>query len=173
MAGILRNLIAAAVSFVPGGLLSSTTVQAALIELDARSATPGDVKFIAGATAPAGWLKANGALISRTAYAALFAQLGTTYGAGDGSTTFALPDLRGEFLRGWDDGRGIDASRARGSWQAAMVESHSHGYGQPNATSSGGNTAGIGGGNNSAQTSAYGGSETRPRNYALMAVIKY
>lgn len=69
------------------------------------------------ATAPAGWLKANGATVSRTTYAALFSKIGTTFGTGDGSTTFNLPDLRGEFLRGWDDGRGIDASRVFGSAQ--------------------------------------------------------
>ncbi len=49
----------------------------------------------AGINAPQGWLICNGALISRTTYASLFAAIGTTYGAGDGSTTFALPDLQG------------------------------------------------------------------------------
>lgn len=66
----------------------------------------GVIGFFAGSSAPSGYLKANGALVSRTTYATLFAAIGTTFGAGDGSTTFALPDLRGEFLRGWDDGRG-------------------------------------------------------------------
>jgi len=86
----------------------------------------GAVQFHAGSTAPAGWLKANGAAISRAAYAALFAAIGTTYGVGDGSTTFNLPDLRGEFARGWDDGRGIDTSRALGSAQAQGYQSHNH-----------------------------------------------
>ena len=49
---------------------------------------------------PAGWLLCNGAVVSRTTYAALFAVLGTLYGAGDGSTTFGLPDLRGRFVLG-------------------------------------------------------------------------
>ena len=70
---------------------------------------------------PTGWLKCNGALLSRTTYAALFAVIGTTYGAGDGSTTFALPDLRGEFLRGLDDGRGVDGGRALGSAQRGSL----------------------------------------------------
>lgn len=81
----------------------------------------GAVLYFAGQTAPSGWLKANGAAVSRTAYAALFAAIGTTYGAGDGSTTFNLPDLRGEFMRGWDDGRGIDHGRAFGSAQGDAI----------------------------------------------------
>lgn len=87
---------------------------------------PGDVKFCARTTAPTGWLKANGAAVSRTTYAALFAVIGTTFGAGDGFTTFNLPDLRGEFLRGWDDGRNQDPGRGLGSLQLGSVESHSH-----------------------------------------------
>lgn len=82
--------------------------------------------FFDRTTAPAGWLKANGAVISRTAYAELFAQLGTRYGAGDGFTTFNLPDRRGDFPRGWDDGRGVDGGRELGSWQAGLIQSHAH-----------------------------------------------
>ena len=87
----------------------------------AQAAPSGQIAFFAGSSAPAGWLKANGAAVSRTAYAALFAAIGTTYGAGDGSTTFNLPDLRGEFMRGWDDGRGIDSGRAFGSAQGDAI----------------------------------------------------
>lgn len=87
----------------------------------------GTVLYFAGSAAPAGWLKANGAAVSRTAYAALFAAIGTTYGAGDGRSTFNLPDLRGEFLRGWDDGRGVDTGRVFGSAQAHALQSHQHG----------------------------------------------
>lgn len=79
----------------------------------------GTTAFFAMSTAPAGWMKANGALISRATYADLFAAIGTTYGAGDGSTTFALPDLRGEFPRGFDDGRGIDSGRGIGTAQSS------------------------------------------------------
>lgn len=81
----------------------------------------GTVMYFAGQTAPTGWLKANGAAVSRTLYAALFAAIGTTYGTGDGRTTFNLPDLRGEFIRGWDDGRGIDSRRALGSGQSDAI----------------------------------------------------
>ena len=81
----------------------------------------GAVMYFAGRNAPTGWLKANGAAVSRTTYAALFAAIGTTYGAGDGRSTFNLPDLRAEFLRGWDDGRGIDSGRAFGSAQSDAI----------------------------------------------------
>ena len=87
----------------------------------------GTVLYFAGQTAPAGWLKANGAAVSRTAYAALFAAIGTTYGSGDFRSTFNLPDLRGEFIRGWDDGRGVDTPRPMGSAQVDALQSHQHG----------------------------------------------
>lgn len=81
----------------------------------------GAIAYFAHATVPFGWLKANGAAVSRTTYADLFAAIGTNYGAGDGRTTFNLPDLRGEFIRGWDDGRGIDRGRALGSAQGDAI----------------------------------------------------
>ncbi len=82
---------------------------------------PGVVTAFAGTAAPTGWLKCNGALVSRTTYAALYAAIGATHGVGDGSTTFKLPDLRGEFVRGWDDGRGIDPGRSFGAWQKGTM----------------------------------------------------
>ena len=81
----------------------------------------GEVAFFARTTPPSGWLKANGAAISRTTYAALFAAIGTTFGDGDGRTTFNLPDLRGEFLRGLDDGRNIDRDRRLGTAQGDAI----------------------------------------------------
>lgn len=95
-------------------------------EADDRSRAPGDIFFTARETAPPRSLKANGAAVSRTVYSALFAAIGTRFGAGNGSTTFNLPDLRGEFLRGWDDARGVDLGRALGSAQAAAFGQHSH-----------------------------------------------
>lgn len=76
--------------------------------------------------APTGWLKANGAAVNRITYAALFASIGTTFGVGDGVLTFNLPDLRGEFVRGFDDGRGVDPSRFLGSPQSSQNLAHSH-----------------------------------------------
>ncbi|QHJ83463.1 MAG: hypothetical protein [Caudoviricetes sp.] len=86
------------------------------------NATPaGTIMYFARDWAPTGWLKANGAAVSRTAYAGLFAVLGTYYGPGDGSTTFNLPDLRGEFIRSYDDRRGVDPGRRNGSWQGDAI----------------------------------------------------
>lgn len=94
---------------------------------ESRQLAPaGLVAHFARNTAPAGWLKANGAAVSRIAYADLFAAIGTMFGTGDGFTTFNLPDLRGEFLRGWDDSRGVDGGRSLGSGQTGALQSHAH-----------------------------------------------
>lgn len=142
----------------------------------ATGVQPGEVSFFARNTPPTGYLKANGALVSRTTYAALFAAIGTTWGAGDGSTTFALPDGRGEFFRGWDDGRGADSGRAFGSAQSDDFKSHAHGL--PGNTLNG-SIDGSADWNtgitlvSTYSTSSAGGAETRPRNLALLACIKY
>jgi microcystin-dependent protein len=86
----------------------------------------GKISMFARSTAPSGYLKCNGAAISRTTYEALFSAIGTTFGAGDGSTTFNIPDLRGEFIRGWDDARGVDSGRTFGSWQGGQNLAHTH-----------------------------------------------
>lgn len=65
----------------------------------------------AGSAAPAGWLLCGGQAVSRSDYAALFAIVGTTYGAGNGSTTFNVPDLRGRVVAGVDNMGGTDAGR--------------------------------------------------------------
>jgi len=141
----------------------------------------GAVIWVATSTAPNGFLKANGAAVSRTTYAALFAALGTQFGAGDGSSTFNLPDLRGEFIRGWDDGRGVDSGRTFGLFQDHQLQSHNHGE-LYNTPSSGQDQAGSGSGDNDNTSSRYTdnggnvgnfGSETRPRNVALLACIKF
>jgi microcystin-dependent protein len=155
----------------------------------------GQVVYFARNTAPEGWLKCNGATISRTTYAELFNAIGTTFGAGDGST-FGLPDLRGEFIRGWDDGRGVDTGRAFGVSQGDSTKlpntsfttdnpgDHSHGYYRPNGKlpQSGSATScyvseayrSTGEAGAHIHTITGGGdSETRPKNVALLACIKY
>lgn len=103
-------------------MLVSDGVSKWFVMADTRDQSPaGEVIAFAASTAPGGFLKANGAAISRTTYARLFATIGTTFGVGDGSTTFNLPDLRGEFIRGWDDGRSVDTGRVFGSAQAATA----------------------------------------------------
>lgn len=139
---------------------------------------PGAVSYFAMASAPNGWLKCNGAAVSRSAYADLFNVLGTYYGAGNGTTTFNVPDLRGEFLRSWDDGRGVDVNRLFGSAQGDEFRSHTHlaptwagptfgPYELPDTQYA---TYDYG---QSAPTTATGGVETRPRNIALLACIKF
>ncbi|AZC59958.1 phage tail protein [Pseudomonas chlororaphis] len=75
---------------------------------------------------PTGTLRCNGAAVSRTTFAALFAAIGTLYGAGDGATTFNLPDTRGLFTRDVDDGRGFDPGRAQGTVQDSQNRWHGH-----------------------------------------------
>ena len=126
-------------------------------------------------TAPTGFLECNGAAVSRSTYSALFAIVGTVFGAGDGSTTFNVPDLRGEFVRGWDNGRGVDAARAFGSAQAEQVgpvdiELSSLTQISHDSSAEGDRTISASG----TPTSGYaGGTETRPRNIALLYGIKY
>lgn len=86
----------------------------------------GEVIWHAGSTAPTSFLVCDGSAVSRTTYDVLFARIGTTYGTGNGSTTFNLPDLRGEFIRGWDNRAtgGVDNGRVFGSKQTATGLGH-------------------------------------------------
>ncbi|ELY4305926.1 phage tail protein [Cronobacter sakazakii] len=147
----------------------------------------GMVAAFAANAAPTGWLAADGGLISRVTYARLFSRIGTTFGAGDGSTTFALPDMRGEFVRGWDNGRGVDVGRAFGTWQKGSVVVGDDGVAGVNVASSnspdksslgldpgGSETYPISiapGANNQLGNQYFGYS--RPRNYALLYCIKF
>lgn len=106
--------------------ITPATLAAVLAALGVQLSPPGQVAAFARSSAPTGWLKANGAAVSRVTYSALFTAIGTVFGVGDGSTTFNLPDLRGEWLRGLDDGRGINAGRALGSYEAWALPQHNH-----------------------------------------------
>ena len=140
----------------------------------------GSVSAYAATAVPTGWLECSGANISRSTYATLFGVIGTTYGSGDGSSTFALPNLRGEFLRGWDNSRGVDSGRGIGTSQSDSYKSHSHTYDHrvsgTTRNAKGGygeNTTEDYGANQTDNTSSSGSSETRPRNIAMMYIIKY
>lgn len=149
---------------------STAEVNAAI----AAAMPSGAVLPFAMSSAPTGWLKCSGQAVSRATYSALFSAIGTTFGSGDGSTTFNLPNLRGEFVRGWDDSRGVDSGRVFGSFQADEFESHTHGISHYiESNNSGSNIAGgTGSSTVSWNTNATGGSETRPRNVALLYCIK-
>lgn len=101
-----------------------TTLLSAINTL--RTALVGMVVGFPLTSAPQGWLKCNGAAVSRTTYADLFARIGTAHGNGDGSTTFNLPDYRGVFPRWLDDGAGIDSGRSITSLQQDEFQSHDH-----------------------------------------------
>jgi len=82
------------------------------VGLNVASQVPvGSVITFAGSTAPSGWMLCYGQAVSRSDYSALYNALGTTYGIGDGSTTFNIPDLRGRVAAGKDDMGGSAASR--------------------------------------------------------------
>jgi microcystin-dependent protein len=136
----------------------------------------GAVQAFAMDSAPAGWLAADGAAVSRNTYASLFSAIGTTYGAGDGSTTFALPDLRGYFVRGSGTNADGTAAGAFGAKQADQLRAHGHTYSlavNSSVYSHNGGAGALRTLNANAQTSSVGGAETRPANIALLYCIKF
>lgn len=153
-----------------------------------RAVPTGFSGFYAGGTPPDGWLEENGAWVSRTAYAKLFAVIGTAYGAGDGSTTFTLPDSRGLVKRALDNGRGLDPGRTRGSYQADAARQQ-EGYFRYDTTTidsvggicsqvfSGGggwiHRTGDNGNSREIKISFGSANETRMKNLSYMGIIKY
>lgn len=166
-----------------------SAINHSLLELKNGSTTDftGAIMAFAMPMLPVGWLECNGAEISRMTYSSLFNLIGTTYGNGDGSTTFNLPDLRGEFIRGWDNNRGLDIGRSFGSVQLAFVPNiPCRGWGtfggSPGAVEKGRLIVGSGYGeivetleslraaNDNLAINPEG---NRPRNVAMMYAIKY
>ena len=136
----------------------------------------GSVVALSTTNLPEEYLECNGAAVNRTSYAALFSKIGTTFGTGDGSTTFNIPDLRGEFIRGFDNGRGIDADRNFGSNQADELKSHRHKISsikEDNTGGSGTKCLDKYHSNANIYSDYVGGDETRPRNVAMIYAIKY
>lgn len=157
----------------------------------------GQIAYCAAGVIPPGWLECNGAAISRATYGTLFAAIGTNYGVGDGATTFNLPDLRGEFLRGADRGRGVDTGRAVGSAQGDAIRNITGNPEVSVATFNGtsgtfgtgairsqvirdGSAQTVGGGIGSYFNMTFDASrqvptanENRPRNVAVLTIIKY
>ena len=132
----------------------------------------GTVTAFAANTPPAGYLACNGAAISQTTYAKLYTRIGLMFGAG-GAGTFRVPDLRGEFIRGWDNGRGIDTGRVFATAQADELKSHDHTYKGATIVPTGSDPTGTGSTFTVGATGSTGGGETRPRNIALLYCIKY
>jgi microcystin-dependent protein len=194
-------------SIVDGGFMK-TDASGNLTFSIVEGVPTGSVFCLAVNTVPTGYVKCNGASYSRTGtYAALFAVIGTTYGAVDGNH-FNVPDLRGEFVRGFDDGRNVDTGRNVGTSQGGENAQHNHaasssvsesshthnmrglalsggsgsvaitlgsgqsyqiGYsGSISSRSSGSATTGI----SVSTTTSNQGSEARPRNIAMLYIIK-
>lgn len=178
----------------PTTALQATTKQ--YVDLIGNPA--GIIAPFAGTTAPAGWLKCEGQVVSQTNYAALYAAIGATWNTGgEGAGNFRLPDLRGMFLRGTGtNGTGSSSGAVGpsiGAYAADTYLNHNHGVTDPghahtittgsrlgdgsgadywiagtsvtrNANS---NTTGI-----SVNTSTTGGTETKPKNYGILYIIK-
>jgi len=173
------------------------TEVAATMQANSQWVLPaGMVAPYAGSSAPTGWLLCDGSPVSRSTYAALFAAIGTTYGSGDGSTTFNVPDTRGIFISGVGSQTisGITYTRTLGGKQGDQFQSHYHpigldtgtiingalAAGTSNTQFAKGNGAANGtilpslsvpasdGTNGTPRT----GSETRPANIAMNYIIK-
>jgi tail collar domain len=174
-------------------LTAQSGSQAAQITaLRAEVVPVGTIIAYSAETPPPGYLECDGTTLSRADYSRLFAVIGTAFGEGDGSSTFHLPDLRGQFLRGWPHSSpfGFDPDRnARfglypggasgdhvGSLQPSEFQAHTHAV-QSAALDLRGGFSTVAGGNAFGpifeSTTASGGSETRPWNVAVMYAIKY
>jgi microcystin-dependent protein len=162
-----------------GALPTAITVASAnMVTATAQALLPaGAVMAFAMNSAPAGWLAANGAAVSRSTYATLFAAISTTHGSGNGSTTFNVPDLRGIFVRGSGNQTisGTLYSKAFALKEADELKSHTHQYTRyaQLITRAGGGDNNIWASTAGVQTTATGGTETRPANIALLYCIKF
>lgn len=176
----------------------STTGQFQLVTNNVSIATPpGQIATYGMTSCPSGWLAANGSAVSRSTYAILFSTIGSTWGNGDGSTTFNLPDLRGTFVRGTGTNGtyGTAVGQAVGTYAAdtylnhnhtASQAAHTHTYTQVTTTAQAVGGSGSNYFNNSTtgttssttpavtvDTSTTGGTETKPKNYGVLYCIKY
>lgn len=149
----------------------------------------GTIITFSASTPPTGYLECDGSAISRTTYSALFAVIADDYGVGDGSSTFNIPDLRGQFIRGWAHGQSTDPDKATrtdrgdgttgdavGTKQAEGTKSHTHSVPLHYDLNTGGyGSIPVGRSITSATTTtgATGGNETRPLNIYMMYCIKY
>lgn len=166
------------------------TLKQAIIDGDigGGSAPAGSVIDFAGSSAPSGWLICDGSVISRTTYAALFAAIGTTWGVGDGSTTFGIPDARGVFIRGAGvngtllDANGTGFTGTLGTYQNDKMQGHYHASSKVDAGAQSNSGSGVFSGNSTSTVGApitdgsngtpRTGVETNPANIAMNKIIK-
>lgn len=185
-----------AISVLNDSIQSALSTISALIN-STRPVPSGSVFYIASSIVPNGYLEAAGQSVSRLTYATLWQALGSpATPSGDPANTFRIPDLRGEFIRGWDNGRGVDSGRSVLSSQSSQNLSHGHLFDDIRWSEISGSytyadpmlgtiSVGPGAGSNKGTdwdngahfiqhgTYSSGGNESRPRNVALMPIIKY
>jgi len=174
----------------------TTSLQAATKAYVDLGSPAGIIAPFAGTTAPSGWLKCEGQVESQTTYANLYAAIGSTWNTGgEGAGNFRLPDLRGMFVRGTGTNATGSSSGAVGPSVGAYAadtylnhthtdSGHTHTYTTPNANQNGptgvgtsyvaSSTAGTATSTGTAniQTSTTGGTETKPKNYGVLYIIK-
>jgi microcystin-dependent protein len=179
-----------------GANITAGTVPSAALVAAVQQALcpPGTVVAYMGTTAPAGWLLCNGASVSRSTYASLYAVIGNASGSAD-VNSFNVPDFRGRFLRGWDNAIGRDPDRASrtamatggnagdaiGSIQTDAIQSHTHAYNTPTTANRDGGTGATYTNRESTVTSTTGAvsagartsTETRPMNAYVNYIIKF
>jgi len=157
----------------------ATKLLNALSALLPKASAAGDIKMSGSSAAPTGWLPCDGTSYLRTSYPALFTAIGVAFGSVDASH-FNVPDMRGMFARGYDNGRGVDPGRVLGSYQADAMPAHVHVVDlQPLNSADAGGAGKVATGNASAEgtippfnTSTTGvGSETIVKNVALTFCI--
>lgn len=192
----LNELSQSTVALTAGTIVDADVSASAAIAASKLSTAAQQALLPAGAvmpfamnSAPSGWLAANGDAVSRSTYAALFAAISTTHGAGDGSTTFNLPDLRGIFVRGSGDQTisGIAYNKTFAAKEGDAFQGHRHNI-APTSYQAASNASPFGGyfavssvagtqttdpttdGTNGTPRTA---SETRPANIALLYCIKF
>lgn len=154
----------------------------ALEEIDVPTGLPaGSVIAWGGLTPPPGYLECHGGLTTQAIHPELYAAIGNQFNTGgEVGDQFRVPQLQGEFIRGWDNGRGVDPGRIQGAagWQDHLIESHTHLFNNVNAAGADTNTWTYADRGNTSpivyqhESLATGGTETRPRNMALMYCIK-
>lgn len=190
-----KQLTSSAVTPTELGYVSGVTsaIQTQINAISATTVPSGQISMYGGSSAPSGYLLCDGAAVSRTTYAALFTAISTTFGTGDGSTTFNVPDIRGIFVRGagthgtLTNANGTAFSGTLGTQQNDKMQGHAHSGNFPQVNGSHANDAGTGtlygtGSTNSASIGnpstdgANGtprtGTETNPANISLTYIIK-
>lgn len=166
-----------------GTITSGALIQAGDIVIKTLQTSGGELVD----SVPTGYLECDGSAVSRTTYATLYTALGDAAGEGDGSTTFNIPDLRGQFIRGWDHGAGLDPDAATRtalatggntgdnvlSEEADQNKSHTHTIPFENNCTLDGTSKDAVSGGETINSGSSGGDEARPTNVNVIFCIKY